>query len=204
MTTMWIACYVMLWLLVLGEGILILALARQIGVLHNRLAPTGARITNVGLELGAEAPRFSERDLRGNLVTLGVQYNKPTMLIFISPNCSACSELAPSIRTVYQHEQKDTEIIVVSLAQDEEENRSYAKQHGLNTVPYVLAPYLADIYHVSTSPYAVLIDKQGKIYTKGIVNGVEHLESLLNALDQGYASFDQKMNEILFSNTQVK
>ncbi|NIR25546.1 MAG: redoxin domain-containing protein [Gammaproteobacteria bacterium] len=196
MTDIWLVSYLVLWVLVLGEALAIMALARQIGLLHTRLGPTGARMTNAGLELGNVAPPVSERDLNGQLVTLGVERNKPTLLIFISPNCSVCAELIPAIRAVYHHEQKYIDFIVVSLLEDEAENRAYIKRHRLNGIPYVISSQIAEAYQVASAPYAILVNAEGKIQTKGLANHREHLESLLNALDEGYASFDSKMNAL--------
>ena len=43
-------------------------------------------------------------------------------------------------------------------------------------------------YQVSRLPYAVLIDAQGVLRARGIVNSREHLESLFEAKRLGFAS----------------
>lgn len=197
MTGVWLVSYIVLWLLVLGSVALLLALARQIGILHTRLGPTGARITNAGLELGTEAPRFSEYDLNGHLVTLGAERGKSTLLVFISPSCSVCGELAPAIRTLHRHEQEYVEVVVVSMLDNQAENRAYVKHYNLGSVPYLVKPHIAEMYHITSSPYAILVDAEGNIFTKGVVNHIEHLESLLNALHDGHMSYDSKMNQLI-------
>ena len=43
-------------------------------------------------------------------------------------------------------------------------------------------------YHVSKLPYAVLMDAQGRIRAKGLVNSREQLESLFTAMELGVSS----------------
>ena len=46
-------------------------------------------------------------------------------------------------------------------------------------------------YRVSRLPYGILVDAQGIVRAKGLVNSREHLDSLLNAHDMGAASIQQ-------------
>jgi len=192
-----LASYAILWAVVIMETLAILALARQIGILHTRIGPTGARMSNPGLELGTVAPTFNEHDLNGRPVTLGSERGRPTMLVFISPSCPSCRDLIPALRSVHYHEKKHVDIIAVSIAGDESKNQEYASLHGMDSVHYIISPALASMYEVPVTPYAVLVDSEGKVYTKGLVNQIEHLESLLNALDEGHPSHDDKMNTII-------
>lgn len=194
---MWWLSYVALWGLVVVEALVVVALARQVSLVERRHGPVGARMGNVGLELGDNAPRFEEEDLGGRLITLGAEHNRPTLLIFFSPGCSACAGLGPAVRTLYRHERKDLDVVLVSLLNDEAENRAYIREHRLESIPLLRSPRVAEAYHVATAPYAILVDHLGKIHTKGVVNSLEHLESLLNALDEGFPSFDSKVNTLV-------
>jgi methylamine dehydrogenase accessory protein MauD len=55
----------------------------------------------------------------------------------------------------------------------------------------VLSTDLGMGYRVSRLPYAVVLDKQGLVAAKGLVNSREQLDSLLNAHDMGQASIQQ-------------
>src|SRR5262245_57818045 len=48
--------YIVLWVLVAVLSLVVLALVRQIGVLHDRIAPTGALMLAKGLTVGEPAP----------------------------------------------------------------------------------------------------------------------------------------------------
>jgi methylamine dehydrogenase accessory protein MauD len=43
-------------------------------------------------------------------------------------------------------------------------------------------------WRVAKLPFSVLLDEQGKIVSKGLINSREHLESLFNAKESGFAS----------------
>jgi methylamine dehydrogenase accessory protein MauD len=46
-------------------------------------------------------------------------------------------------------------------------------------------------FHVSKLPFAVLIDKDGVIRAKGLVNSREQIESLFNAMEFGVKSLQE-------------
>jgi methylamine dehydrogenase accessory protein MauD len=192
----WWASYAALWILVFLEAAAVLALSRQIGRLHLRMGYAGARMTDVGPELDTPAPPFQERGVDGSLVTLGSERNRATLLVFLSPRCPLCEELAPAVRAIFRHEKKGVEIIVISRYPDEAENRTFIRRHQLNGIPYVISPQLTDAYGITSSPHAVLVDATGKVRSKGVANNLEQLESLLNVLLEGYQSYDSKMNSL--------
>jgi hypothetical protein len=45
--------------------------------------------------------------------------------------------------------------------------------------------------NITTVPYALLLDEEGVLRSKGIVNSLSHLESLLNTIDHGYRSVQE-------------
>ena len=71
---------------------------------------------------------------------------------------------------------------------DVEEHRRFAATHGLEDSEYVLSTDLGLRFAVAKLPYAVLLDANGDVRAKGIVNTREHLESLFEADRLGVAS----------------
>jgi methylamine dehydrogenase accessory protein MauD len=69
-----------------------------------------------------------------------------------------------------------------------EEHRAYVAAQGIDDLPYVVSTELGLAFHVGKLPYAVLVDGDGVVRAKGIVNTREHLESLFEAERQGVAS----------------
>ena len=194
MTGIWLISYLILWLLVLLLLLAVVTLARQVGMLHARLGPVGARMTNAGPEIGEAAPALAVNDIDGRELTLGSVRGKPTLLVFITTSCSACARLTAAIRTLWKSEHDKLEIALVSLYSTEEEAREFAKRHKLTHIPCTADAQAGLVYQVASPPYALLIDEQGTVRAKGVVNNSEHLESLLNVIELGHISMEDWHN----------
>src|SRR6202035_4828068 len=80
---------VTLWLVVIGLSVALLAVIRQLGVLHERIAPVGALMLAKGLKVGELAPTIAAPDLEGRTVTVGAARAdaRATLIMFVSPTC---------------------------------------------------------------------------------------------------------------------
>ena len=56
---------ILLWTVVIVQGVVILALARQVGVLHERVAPAGALIHGSGPGVGEQSPKLEVHAMGG-------------------------------------------------------------------------------------------------------------------------------------------
>ena len=63
--------YAILWALVIFLSLLVFALARQVGVLHERVAPAGALMPTNGPKVGEMTDVMSASDLQGDAVAIG-------------------------------------------------------------------------------------------------------------------------------------
>jgi methylamine dehydrogenase accessory protein MauD len=193
MNEMWLASYVALWVVVGLLVTVVLALARQIGLLHRRLPPYGARMGNPGPEIGDPAPGLDGIELRGREVALGSKRGRRTLLVFVSPDCQNCAELAPAVRSVARSESGRMDTVLVSLSPHQEANEAFVRSHRLHGLPLLMAPPLGSEYGVAVTPYAVLAGEDGIVRAKGLVNNLEQLESLINAADSGHPSVESLM-----------
>lgn len=66
---------------------------------------------------------------------------------------------------------------------DEIVNREFFLQMGLPHVSFVVSRDLGVKYRVASPPYSVIVDSDGIVRGKGITNHLEHIESLMNALE---------------------
>lgn len=177
-----------LWVAVIALGLVAIALARQVGILYERIAPAGALVIDRGPGVGSQAPLFELRDLLGRAVKLGGLRSdgRNTVLMFVSPTCPMCKKLLPIARSILRTE--GAAALVLASDGDEAEQRAFIEREGLGVFPYVLSRDLGMSYQVSKLPYAVLIDSDGVIRAKGLVNTREHFESLFEARDRGVGS----------------
>jgi len=184
---------VLLWLAVLALAVLLWALSRQVGVLFERVAPMGALITDAGPEVGAAAPGFQLRGIQSEAVSVGGPAARATLLFFLSPSCPVCKKLIPVLKAVDRDEGRQVSVVLASDGEQAEHLRFVAEQ-GLQRLPYVLSAELGMAFRVSRLPYAVLVDRQGRVAAKGLVNSREQLDSLLNAHDLGQPSIQHYLD----------
>jgi len=185
---------IFLWLVVLALLLVVWALARQIGVLYERVAPMGALMIDQGPKVGDAASAFSLTSITGDAVEIGARAGRGQLLFFLSPTCPVCKKLLPVIRSIATSEKGWLDIV---LASDGElpQHKAFYDKANLSTFPYVLSTELGMTYQISKLPYAVLIDEQGSIRGKGLVNSREQLESLFVAKEAGVASIQEFINQ---------
>jgi methylamine dehydrogenase accessory protein MauD len=174
----------LLWVLMLAVIVALWALARQVGILYERVAPMGALVTDAGPKLGEMAPRFELPALNGTLVAIGGDRPKSLLIFFLSPTCPVCKKLLPVLKSASQAEREWLDVVLASDGEATEHLGFYGDAK-LQQFPYVLSAELGMTYRVSRLPYAVLIDERGAIRAKGLINSREHLESLFNAKELG-------------------
>lgn len=190
---------VILWVIVLALVVLVLALSRQIGVLYERVAPMGALTMDKGPQVGDAAPVMELQDLHGRALTVGVAGPRSQLIFFISPTCPVCKKLLPILKSIQGAEGQWVDIVLASDGEMPEHLAFYQKAQ-LDSFPYVLSTQLGMGFQISKLPYAVLIDENGIVRGKGLVNSREQLESLFTAKDLGVAS----AQEYLAGNSGMK
>lgn len=170
------------WLLMIGLGVVVLALVRQVGILHQRVAPAGALTISQGVRPGDLAPELSLKTLDGEPITIGGVRpdGRSTLLMFVSPDCPVCAELLPVIRAVARQEMS---WLAVVFASDGASSRhtEFRRDKHLTDFAYVVSMELGLTYEVGKLPFAILIGETGRLVAQGLTNNREHLESLFEA-----------------------
>jgi methylamine dehydrogenase accessory protein MauD len=171
----------------LALAVLVFALARQVGVLHERVAPMGAMTSDQGPAVGEPAPALSVVTLAGGRIEIGgpSAVARSLLLLFVSPSCPVCKKLLPIARSFASAER--LEVVLIGDGEAAEQ-RAMIEEFQLEQLPYVNSPQVGMAFQVGKLPYAVLIDAQGVIRAKGLVNHREHLESLIVAQETGFAT----------------
>jgi methylamine dehydrogenase accessory protein MauD len=190
-----VASQVVLWLGLLILGFVCMALARQIGVLHQRIAPAGALALRQPLKLGDPTPEMALAGLDGTSVQIGgVRGGRSQLLLFLSPDCTVCEALLPAVRSAQNAERAWLDIILASDG-EHERHAEFVREKNLGKFPYVVSEHLGRSYGVAKLPYAVLIDESGKLSSTGLVNTREHLESLFVAKERGVSDIQQFLSQ---------
>ncbi len=195
MTDALVISNIILWVVVLALLLTVLALARQIGILYERIAPMGALMLDHGPKVGDAAPVFGLESLGGGSLAVGLSASKKSQLLFfLSPTCPVCKKLLPVLRSIKDSEASWVEVILASDGDRAEHSAFYSKAK-LEPFPYVLSNDMGMTYKIGKLPYAILIGEDGRIRAKGLVNSREQLESLFVAKELGVASVQEYIDQ---------
>jgi methylamine dehydrogenase accessory protein MauD len=180
MSGVWLASYIVLWLVVFALAFLLAGALRQLGLIQLRLGDDpGALITDTGLERGTKAPDFTALDSESSeLVTLSELDTRARMIVFASPGCLSCRELIPGLNEV-RKTRRDHDFLVVCRG-DLESCQAFGRMNRLE------APMVVDTtgqiekdYLVTLTPFAYLLDHERNVVIRGVANDWRQLESLL-------------------------
>ena len=182
---------ILLWVAVIVLAVLVAALARQVGILHERIAPAGALTLHQNVQVGEAPTPLELLTLQGGSVTIGGKREGRSQLVFFAaPDCPVCKSLLPVLRSAAKAEADWLEVVLAGDG-DERGYLAMASEHGLDQVPLVLSEALGRSFGVSKLPYGILIDENGRLASLGLINSREHLESLFEAKERGVASIQQ-------------
>ena len=123
--SLWIVSYALLWVAVALLGFSVVALLRQVGVLHTRVAPMGVNFAGEGPELDADAPTVDAVDYADSPYTL---------LAFTSPTCEICEALKPALaRLARSYDEVDLRVI------DHDQDPETFLRFRVRSTPYLVA-----------------------------------------------------------------
>ena len=186
MTESQLVSHYVLWALVVVLSGVVAILTRQVGILHERIAPAGALALSSGPEVGETSPQVDVQALDGRTHQIGLPSGmRQRLLFFVSPRCSVCNDLQPVMRRLASLH--DVELIFASDG-DDLDHDSFVSRHQIDRGDYVVSGELGKRFGIAKLPYAVLIDEEGVVRAQGLVNTREHVESLFEASALGVAS----------------
>lgn len=188
---MMLTSQILLWVTVIVLSVLVAALARQVGILHERIAPAGALTLHQKVKVGETPTALELRSIDGTALTIGGGRSGRSQLVFFAaPDCPMCKSLLPVLRSAVQAEADWLDVVLAGDG-SADAYRAMAAGHGVSAVPLVLSEALGRSFGVSKLPYAVLLDEAGRVAAMGLVNSREHLESLFEAKERGVASIQE-------------
>ena len=171
---------ILIGVLAVLTAIAVVALIRQVGVLHLRIQPvagvTGAGGPDYGtqLELGTGRAELAGRQAGRYLVG------------FVSPSCRVCAPLTSAFGHLARSAGADTAVLLVIDANQAEADE-YVREKGVAFLPYLpaAASFAAT---VPGAPWAVVTDGSGKVIVSGGVNTLDNVEEMLSQADRLIAS----------------
>jgi len=133
-----------------------------------------------GLPAGSAAPPFELPDLAGHRITLEGFRGRRVLLVFFSPDCSFCQEMAPQIAALPWDGADGRPVPVLVSTGDVEKHRAFMEQHDIRC-PVLLQEGeegpVAALYGAEGTPVGYLIDEQG-VLISGVTEGADDLQAL--------------------------
>lgn len=187
--------FALLWLVVLALAAAVFALARQIGLLHERLPPVGALVTQEGPVVGELAPRMQLAANDGRRFELGAARAsaRPLLLLFVSGECPVCKKILRWSGDFARAETVD--LVLLGESPNSQAEAELRRLVGAEAAYVGNASQAAIAFRVGKLPYAVMIGANGIIAAKGLVNSREHLESLIVSTELGFKSLQDYLGE---------
>lgn len=166
METILVVSSILLWLVVLLNLLLTLALVRRLNANRSQGVPD----SRVGLTRGETAPDFSAQTLSGETIRLRSYAGRSVAFVFISTHCAPCHEILPSLVSLGPKAARAGVELVLVSSNEMDETRAFVEQEQIH-LPVLVAPrnsnaFLED-YKATEVPLYCLIDEQGKVQSAG-------------------------------------
>jgi methylamine dehydrogenase accessory protein MauD len=179
------ASYVLLWLLLIVMSVLVFLLYRQYGLM---LMNSRAGVERDGPALGSMAPRLSVLGDDRSSVEGRIANGAPTLVLFAAPECQPCHEIVPHIDDLPTRLPK-LDVVTVMAA-----GAGQSLEFRAPKVGHLLLDHDRETFsewEVNVTPFAVVLDSDGKVLSKGLCNGPGELDALVGRaglLDVGAAN----------------
>jgi len=177
-TALWTVT-VLVAILTAVDSIAVIALIRQVGLLHLRIGPQhepqpswGPRPPGVP-QPGSLLRLDPARDVLGDGPAPDI-----VLLGFVRPTCGGCTSALPAFTSVASGLSGSERALLVSDA-DEAGTRAYLAAHGVR-LPLVTGAHLLTANGIPAIPYAVVADGAGTVLAAEAATSSEQLEAVLS------------------------
>jgi methylamine dehydrogenase accessory protein MauD len=180
MERIWLVTYVLAWALAISFVPALLTLLATIGGIHLRSADEAhPLITDEGPEIGSPMPELCGDDLSHRPILIGGSRDRELVALFVSPECGPCENLLRGFRSAGLPLQLGPEYVVI-METSHAAVAAAVRRHRL-PMSVIADPdaLLRSELGVTTVPYALLIDEEGIVRMKGVVNNRSQLHGLL-------------------------
>ncbi len=177
--TIFYVSYIAMWMLLLIEGLLLLLVYRHFGL---AALATIEGVQRDGLKVGDSAFPIEGVTAQGEQIQWSPGSGRSCLLAFVSPNCSPCERILPSIlQLATANSQLEVTLVVTgpkSLA-----TKLRNKFHLPSSITCLAdeGERIHEDYRVRVTPFAFMVGGDGRVCAKGLCDTVERLQALLSA-----------------------
>lgn len=168
-------------LVVLALAVVVLSLARQVGILHERTAPAALSRRVEPVRPGERLPALDVPTLSGESVSFGhagADSRALTSLLFIAADCPICRSVLPAYHDLLEAHGDSVRGYWAGDGVPLEAFRNYAEAQGIDADRLVLSPELGLRLGVRAVPALAVIDAEQRLVTVDVVDGPTQLGRL--------------------------
>jgi len=158
---------ILLWIVVLLNFFLTLALVRRINNMGNNNVQRMITLT-----VGQDAPDFEAETLKGERVTLADYSGNFLVLVFVSPTCGHCRKAIPGLENLESKIQKSGNKLIIVIDSEIAEAQAYVQENNITSPVLVALPanhFLQD-YKIDGVPMYVIVNPEGKVKASGVID----------------------------------
>lgn len=180
---MLIASLFLLWVAVILLGVAVVAQARQLRQLHERLnpAPLGGAAALTGIAPIVSMSPASAPTLAGDMLTIGGPSadGRAWLLLFIRAGCAASRTAIRDALALTDRKRLRLLFLGEGRAED---YRDLLRQHRIRDTDMIVSAQLLRDFQADDLPAAALIDARGRLLGRGAIAARAQLDALLARL----------------------
>ncbi len=169
------------FILLIGLAIVVLSLARQVGILHERLSPAGMTRAREGIQIGQMVPAQALESLSGAPVAFS---GAPCALLFVSSECPICRSVLPAFEDALRDSAYQGFWVADGLpgpSGDLPDYGRYAADHHVDPDRLLVSQALGLSLDVRQIPALVLLDEEQRLVARETLTGPRQVAALMNA-----------------------
>jgi len=181
MERVWLVSYILAWLLVAAHGLTLVALLWAVGRIYlKRDASHLVLITDEGPEIHSFLPQLEGVDAAGRLLRSSDYRGQSLVLLLLSPGCVPCEQILRDLHATQRGLAPAPEFLAV--VEGTRQQAAGLRQRYRLTIPIIADPDAAirAALGVERTPYGFLVDPEGVVRMKGVVNHRGQLEGLVH------------------------
>ena len=164
-------------------GAVVLSLARQIGVLHERTAPAGVSPRQLRQGQYADPLALTLTSVAGASTPLAdLVRGRGLAILFVGSDCPICKALLPAFEPALAP--LDMPTCYAGGNEPADVQARYAAENALDPERYFIGPGLAAALQVMLTPTLVVIDGSGGVVFREALRGPAHLRSAAARLNR--------------------
>ena len=158
-----------------------LSLARQVGILHERLSPAGLARARDGVQVGQTIPEMSLVSVSGEPVSLA---GAPSALLFVSSECPICRSVLPAFEAALAHSGYQGLWVADGMPGPSgamPDYAGYAAEHQVPEDRLLVSQELGLTLDVRQIPALVLLDDEQRLLVRETLSGPRQVTTLMKA-----------------------